>query len=148
MRATVQLGPEDGDRAVEVRVGRPGWVSESALPADLAAVFEAVPVGIVIAEAPSGRLVAGNAQAERILGTGDVGYASVESQDAFGELVALLPDRLRRIIEMRFVNGMKQSEIAAAIGVSQVQVSRLLRQATDRLRPQLEHRNRLADVPA
>ena len=37
--------------------------------ARLAAVFEAAPVGIVIAEAPSGRIVAGNAQAERILRT-------------------------------------------------------------------------------
>ena len=36
--------------------------------ARLEAVFEAVPVGIVLADAPSGRIVTGNAQAERIFG--------------------------------------------------------------------------------
>jgi RNA polymerase sigma-B factor len=41
---------------------------------------------------------------------------------------------------MRFVDQMNQSEIAAQIGVSQVQISRLLRHANERLRDVLEHR--------
>ena len=39
-----------------------------------------------------------------------------------------------RIVEMRFVEERTQADIAAQIGVSQVQVSRLLRMAVDRLR--------------
>ena len=89
---------------------------------------------------------------EHLLGDDDranaVGYATVESHDAFAELAGLLPERLRRIVEMRFVDEMKQSDIAAEIGVSQVQISRLLRQATDRLRPLVEHRHRVAEASA
>jgi len=74
-------------------------------------------------------------------------FVTVESMDAFRELTGLLPDRLRRIVEMRFLDEMKQSDIAAEMGVSQVQISRLLRSAMERLRPLLEHRDRRsADV--
>lgn len=70
----------------------------------------------------------------------DDGFTEVESMESFRQVISLLPARLRRILEMRFVDQMKQSDIAAVLGVSQVQVSRLLRHAADRLRPQLEHR--------
>ena len=68
------------------------------------------------------------------------GFADVESRDAFQELAGLLPDRLRQIVEMRYIDEMKQSDIAEVMGMSQVHVSRLLRLAVDRLRPLLEHR--------
>ena len=61
-------------------------------------------------------------------------FVAVESSDAFDELVARLPARLRRLVEMRFVEERTQADIAAEIGVSQVQVSRLLRRAMDLLR--------------
>ena len=61
-------------------------------------------------------------------------FDAVESSDAFHELIARLPARLRRIVEMRFVEERTQADIAAEIGVSQVQVSRLLRRAMDLLR--------------
>jgi RNA polymerase sigma-B factor len=77
----------------------------------------------------------------------DLGFAAVESRDAFDELTELLPERLRTIVRMRYVDEMKQSDIAAEMGVSQVQISRLLRHATDRLRPLLEHRSRLGGTP-
>ena len=67
-------------------------------------------------------------------GSSDDAFGAVESSDAFRELVARLPPRLRRIVEMRFVEERTQADIAAEIGVSQVQVSRLLRKAMDRLR--------------
>ncbi len=40
----------------------------NASQAELRAVYDAVPVGIVLAEAPSGRITGGNAEAERIFG--------------------------------------------------------------------------------
>jgi RNA polymerase sigma factor (sigma-70 family) len=45
-----------------------------------------------------------------------------------------LPDRLRKVLFMRFVEERKQADIAAEIGVSQVHVSRLLQQAMRKLR--------------
>ncbi len=45
-----------------------------------------------------------------------------------------LPPRERRVLQLRFVRDMTQSEIAAEIGVSQMQVSRLLRRSLERLR--------------
>ena len=80
---------------------------------------------VAIDERRSERLAAGS--------SGDA-FGAVESFDAFHELVARLPRNLRRIVEMRFVEELSQADIAAVIGVSQVQVSRLLRKAMDRLR--------------
>lgn len=73
----------------------------------------------------------------------DAGFTEVDSMESFRELTGLLPDRLREIVEMRYVDQMKQADIAQVMGVSQVQISRLLRHATERLRPLLEHRHRL-----
>jgi RNA polymerase sigma-B factor len=74
-------------------------------------------------------------------------YGHVESRDAFDGVVALLPERLRRVVEMRFVEELKQAEIAAVLGVSQVHVSRLLRAALERLRLFVERRDLTVEVP-
>src|SRR4051812_45928134 len=54
---------------------------------------------------------------ENLLGDGgrgtDHGFSEVEAMESFRELAALLPPRLRRVVEMRFVDQMKQSDIAA-----------------------------------
>jgi RNA polymerase sigma-B factor len=44
----------------------------------------------------------------------------------------------RQVLALRFRDELKQKEIAERIGVSQMQVSRILRRATDELRQQLE----------
>ncbi len=67
------LGLREADRiaAVLARSGRTLQDRGAALAAErarLAAIVEAVPVGLVFAEAPSGRIVFGNPQVERILG--------------------------------------------------------------------------------
>jgi RNA polymerase sigma-B factor len=46
----------------------------------------------------------------------------------------LLPERERRILFLRFGEDLTQSEIAERVGVSQMQVSRLLRRSVQRLR--------------
>jgi RNA polymerase sigma-B factor len=48
-------------------------------------------------------------------------------------VMAELTAQERTILAMRFVEDLTQSEIAARVGVSQMQVSRLLRRALDRL---------------
>jgi RNA polymerase sigma-B factor len=46
----------------------------------------------------------------------------------------LLDDRERRLLHLRFVDDLSQSQIAESMGCSQMQVSRLLRTTLDRLR--------------
>ncbi len=67
------------------------------------------------------------------LGSSDDGYAQAEARALLGSAVRCLPERERRILRMRFVEDRTQSEIAAKIGVSQMQISRLLRQSLERL---------------
>ena len=72
------------------------------------------------------------------LGDDDGGFLAAEARMTVRTLLAALPaERDREIIRLRFVDGMTQSQIATAIGVSQVQVSRLLRSSLERMRREL-----------
>ena len=55
------------------------------------------------------------------------------------EALAALPPRERRILELRFAQGLSQSEIADMVGESQVHVSRLLRKSIRLLQEHLGH---------
>ncbi len=77
------------------------------------------------------------------MGTADGRYELIEDDAAVVGGLRHLSERERRILHLRFVEDMTQSEIAAAIGVSQMQVSRLLRRSIARVR---EHAT--AEVPA
>jgi RNA polymerase sigma-B factor len=68
------------------------------------------------------------------LGVDERGFESLENRDLIAGLLARLPERDRRIIELRFLDEMTQSEIAAEIGVSQMCVSRVLARTLGRLR--------------
>jgi RNA polymerase sigma-B factor len=52
--------------------------------------------------------------------------------------VAALPEGERKVLYMRFFESMTQSQIAERIGVSQMQVSRILARTLQCLRDQLE----------
>ncbi|HZI97133.1 MAG TPA: sigma-70 family RNA polymerase sigma factor [Actinomycetales bacterium] len=45
-----------------------------------------------------------------------------------------MPARERRILALRFVRGMSQSQIASEVGISQMHVSRLLARTLETLR--------------
>jgi RNA polymerase sigma-B factor len=67
--------------------------------------------------------------------------SAFERTEAVAMLEPVLNDlapRERKILELRFVEGHTQADIGAEIGVSQMQVSRLLRGILDRLREQIE----------
>ena len=64
----------------------------------------------------------------------DIGYNAAEARLTVGQLLRTLGERDRTIVELRFLDGLTQSEIASQVGVSQVQVSRLLRAALERMR--------------
>ena len=57
---------------------------------------------------------------------GRPGYASAEARVVLKPLFADLDARERMILEMRFFRGSTQAEIGEAVGVTQMQVSRLL----------------------
>lgn len=58
----------------------------------------------------------------------------VEQRETLRPLLARLPVRERRIIDLRFGRGLSQSQIAAEVGISQMHVSRLLAKSLATLR--------------
>ncbi|HIS91513.1 MAG TPA: sigma-70 family RNA polymerase sigma factor [Candidatus Alectryocaccomicrobium excrementavium] len=73
------------------------------------------------------------------LGAADEGYARVENRDAVKRLLAGLPETERRVIELRFLAGKSQREVAAILNVSQMTVSRAERRALGNMRETLSH---------
>ena len=72
-----------------------------------------------------------------ILGDIDPGMGLVEDRMAVTPLLAQLPERERRILQLRFFQDMTQTEIAALTGISQMHVSRVLSRTLTSLRGQL-----------
>jgi RNA polymerase sigma-B factor len=72
------------------------------------------------------------------LGSHDRRLDDIESWVSLRSLIADLPDRTRRILEMRFGAGMTQTQIAQAVGLSQMHISRILTSTMDRLRRALQ----------
>jgi RNA polymerase sigma-B factor len=74
------------------------------------------------------------ATAHDLIGREDEGYALVEASASLAGAVSRLRRTDREVLELRLNHGFTQSEIARQIGVSQMQVSRILRRATEQLR--------------
>ncbi|ADB51864.1 SigB/SigF/SigG family RNA polymerase sigma factor [Conexibacter woesei] len=68
------------------------------------------------------------------LGADDSRLELVEYREAIAGALDALPVREREILRLRFEEDRTQSEIAARLGVSQMQISRLLRRTLERLR--------------
>lgn len=72
-----------------------------------------------------------------IVGEIDERLEQVEQRAMLRPMLKSLPERERQILLLRFVAGKTQTEIAAIVGVSQMQVSRLVARSLDHLRGQL-----------
>jgi RNA polymerase sigma-B factor len=68
------------------------------------------------------------------LGDVDAGYVGTEDRMLLAISMTELPERERLILNLRFVDGLTQSEIADRIGISQMHVSRLLAGSLAKLR--------------
>ena len=66
-------------------------------------------------------------------GSIDPGFARVEAAVTVQDAMGALNDRERDVLRMRFDEELLQREIAEQIGVSQMQVSRIIRAAVDRM---------------
>ena len=63
------------------------------------------------------------------VGESDAEIRCIEERDAFKQAIALLNPRQQQIIQLRFYDELSQAEVARQLGISQMHVSRLERQA-------------------
>jgi RNA polymerase sigma-B factor len=68
------------------------------------------------------------------VGEEEPGYDLVEYGASIDPVLAKMPHRTRRILHLRFVEDMTQAQIADEVGVSQMHVSRIIREALTELR--------------
>jgi RNA polymerase sigma-B factor len=59
-------------------------------------------------------------------GSEDAAFGAVDRRAVVDVLLARLPDRERHVLRLRFVEELTQAEIAKRLGVSQMNISRLL----------------------
>ncbi len=69
-----------------------------------------------------------------LIGGPDAGYGRSEDGLTLDEVMRALPERDRRVLALRFGHDLTQSEIGERVGLSQMQVSRILSQSLVRLR--------------
>ena len=125
-------------QAISARTGRPPRVDELAQYLELSEeeVLDGLQVaeayGTVSLDAP----VAGEEDASRLdsIGDDDERLGLIDDQTTIFAAAKHLPQREREILYLRFGEDLTQSEIADRVGVSQMQVSRLLRRSLHRLR--------------
>ena len=67
-------------------------------------------------------------------GTEDDGFATADDRATIGALQRTLTRREREILRLRFEEDLTQGEIGESVGLCQMHVSRVLRQAVDKLR--------------
>lgn len=120
------------------RFGRPPSVPELASALDVSEdqVLEALDAGsayrTLSLDAP-----VNDSQQGRIdfaVGADDRAFADTDLRETMRSLLERLPERERRIVEMRFFEDKVQTDIADELGISQMHVSRLLTRAMARLR--------------
>ena len=80
------------------------------------------------------------------LGADDDRYDLIDTSASLAVGIKRLRAADRRVLELRVRDELKQSEIAERLGVSQMQVSRILRRVTDELRREIDP-ERLTDLP-
>jgi RNA polymerase sigma-B factor len=68
------------------------------------------------------------------VGRDDVGFGLAEDRATLDRLLLAIGPREREVLRLRFVEDLTQAEIGERIGVSQMQISRLIRQSLARLR--------------
>jgi RNA polymerase sigma-B factor len=123
-------------------LGRAPTVPElaSAIDASEADVLEALEAGqsyrTTSLDAPQHE---GQTMAESV-GAEDSGFNGVENHSALAKALESLSERDRTVVRLRFVDGLSQSQIAAQLGVSQMQISRLLAASLRQLRANIDPR--------
>jgi RNA polymerase sigma-B factor len=79
------------------------------------------------------------------VGIEDAGFSVAEDAATVERLMRVLSEREREVLRLRFAEDLTQSEIGVRVGVSQMHVSRLIRQSVARLREVAETPARTLD---
>jgi len=120
-------------------LGRPARVDEiaDAMRASIDEVLEAMEAGAAYRSTPLSQGSDNDDDGERtdgaVVSEIDTALEGADARLSVRELVNELPQRERKVLYLRFFEGRTQSEIAAQVGVSQVHVSRILRDTLHRL---------------
>ena len=119
-------------------LGRSPTVAEIAQRAELQAqdVLDALELGHLRETTPLNSGASDGPVSDR-LGGRDAAFDRVEDSATVERLLTTLPERERTMVEMRFFDGLSQSQIAERMGISQMHVSRLLAQSLTRLRDEV-----------
>ena len=88
-----------------------------------------------LARPPARRRRGRRRHARDSMGIEDPGFRLAEHAATVERLMAVLTDREREVLRLRFGEDLTQSEIGERVGVSQMHVSRLIRQAIDGCAP-------------
>jgi RNA polymerase sigma-B factor len=94
----------------------------------------------------AGEDAAGESVGEAI-GVPESGFERAEERATLGPMLAHISERERLVLTLRFSQDLTQAEIGERIGVSQMQVSRLIRQALARLRESVREEPPREDPP-
>jgi RNA polymerase sigma-B factor len=76
---------------------------------------------------------------EERLGVNESGYETVEQKQWMAWILRQVTPQERMLLEKRFIERLGQRDTASALGVSQMQVSRMERRLLSRLRTMTEH---------
>jgi RNA polymerase sigma-B factor len=71
------------------------------------------------------------------IGTEEHQYEVSEDRAVLAPGFRVLDDRERRILQLRFFDGLTQSQIAQQVGISQMHVSRLIRRSLEKIREEI-----------
>jgi RNA polymerase sigma-B factor len=138
-----RIAAADGELCAAL--GRSPRASEIAdhLSVDLDDVVEALSADGCFTPASLDRPVGpdGGTTMGELLGDPDQGQDAAEARVLLGPAVRTLGERDRRILMLRFFRGWTQQEIAEDIGVTQMQVSRLLSRILRELREELSEQD-------
>jgi RNA polymerase sigma-B factor len=121
-------------------LGRSPTVQEVAntLDVTLEQVLEAVRAADAYRMMSLDEPLAEGAGALEAIGGDDEGYELAEHRVLLRRGLDRLGEREREIVRLRFYEGLTQREIARAVGVSQMHVSRLIRRSIDSMRETIE----------
>jgi RNA polymerase sigma-B factor len=134
------LKVEEAQQGLTARSGRPPTVNELAEFTELSIedVLDALETAAAhhsaSLDAPGTDDEGDTATLADMLGEEDGRYELVDDTLTIESAMRFLGDRERLVITLRFVEDLTQSQIAEEVGVSQMQVSRILRGALERLR--------------
>jgi RNA polymerase sigma-B factor len=136
--AQARIGKAEGDLLQKLgRAPRPSEIAEH-LNLGLDVVVEALSAnGCFSPSSLESTMTDDEGRVTEWLGVEDAGFDNVEARVMLRSVLETLTPRERTMLEMRFFKGATQAEIGAVIGVTQMQVSRLLADLMARLRDEL-----------